>query len=43
MLDRTKKDCADALRLAGPIFSEELCKHGLHDEVSQAFAVFLPV
>ena len=33
----------DILRSADHIYIEELHKHALYDEVSQAFAVFLPV
>jgi GMP synthase (glutamine-hydrolysing) len=38
-----KKEYADVLRLADDIFIEELRHWGWYDEVSQAFAVFLPV
>ncbi len=38
-----KKEYADLLRLADHIFIEELRTHDLYDNVSQAFAVFLPV
>ncbi|MDT0497169.1 glutamine-hydrolyzing GMP synthase, partial [Algiphilus sp. W345] len=37
------QDAANKLRKADAIFIEELRKAGLYDEVSQAFAVFLPV
>jgi GMP synthase (glutamine-hydrolysing) len=43
ILGEIRKEYADVLRLADHIFIEELRRHGLYDEVSQAFAVFLPV
>ncbi|MEX2353122.1 MAG: glutamine-hydrolyzing GMP synthase, partial [Gammaproteobacteria bacterium] len=43
ILGEVHKDYADMLRLADAIFIEELRKHALYAEVSQAFAVFLPV
>uniref|UniRef100_A0A450V9W3 GMP synthase [glutamine-hydrolyzing] n=1 Tax=Candidatus Kentrum sp. LFY TaxID=2126342 RepID=A0A450V9W3_9GAMM len=43
ILGEVKKSYADTLRLADAIFIEELRAHRLYDEVSQAFAVFLPV
>ncbi len=43
ILGEVRKDYADTLRLADAIFIEELRTHGLYDDVSQAFAVFLPV
>lgn len=43
ILGEVKKDYADLLRKADYIFIEELRKHNLYDEVSQAFTVFLPV
>jgi GMP synthase (glutamine-hydrolysing) len=43
ILGEVRKDFADTLRLADHIFIEELRQAGLYDEVSQAFAVFLPV
>lgn len=43
ILGEIKKDYADILRLADHIFIEELHKAGLYHQVSQAFAVFLPV
>ena len=43
ILGEVKKEYADLLRLADHIFIEELRKHNLYDEVSQAFTVFLPV
>jgi GMP synthase (glutamine-hydrolysing) len=43
ILGEVHKEYADTLRLADDIFIEELRKHELYDQVSQAFAVFLPV
>lgn len=43
ILGEVKKEYADLLRFADDIYIEELHKHNLYDEVSQAFAVFLPV
>ncbi|HGG59573.1 MAG TPA: GMP synthase (glutamine-hydrolyzing), partial [Gammaproteobacteria bacterium] len=43
ILGEVKKEYADLLRLADHIFISELRNHGLYDQVSQAFAVFLPV
>jgi len=43
ILGPVRKEYADLLRLADDIFITELRKSGLYDEVSQAFAVFLPV
>jgi GMP synthase (glutamine-hydrolysing) len=43
ILGEVKKKYADLLRLADNIFIEELLEHDLYYEVSQAFAVFLPV
>ena len=43
ILGEVKKEYADLLRLADHIFIEELRKHKLYDQVSQAFTVFLPV
>ncbi|EIC22666.1 glutamine-hydrolyzing GMP synthase [Thiorhodovibrio frisius] len=43
ILGEVHKDYADRLRLADAIFIEELRRAGLYDQVSQAFAVFLPV
>jgi GMP synthase (glutamine-hydrolysing) len=43
ILGPVKKEYADLLRRADDIFIAELRKHGLYDQVSQAFAVFLPV
>ncbi len=43
ILGEVKPEYADILRQADHIYIEELRKAGLYDEVSQAFAVFLPV
>jgi GMP synthase (glutamine-hydrolysing) len=43
ILGEVKKEYADILREVDEIFLYELRDHGLYDEVSQAFAVFLPV
>ena len=43
ILGEVKKEYADLLRRADHIFIEELRKHDLYDQVSQAFTVFLPV
>jgi GMP synthase (glutamine-hydrolysing) len=43
ILGEVKKEYADLLRLADDIFIAELRNHDLYDQVSQAFAVFLPV
>ncbi len=43
ILGEVKKEYADILRRADHIYIEELYNHKLYDEVSQAFAVFLPV
>ncbi|MBN1237474.1 MAG: glutamine-hydrolyzing GMP synthase [Gammaproteobacteria bacterium] len=43
ILGPVEKRFADLLRRADHIFIEELRAQGLYDEVSQAFAVFLPV
>ena len=43
ILGQVKKEYADLLRKADHIFIEELHRHDLYDQVSQAFAVFLPV
>jgi GMP synthase (glutamine-hydrolysing) len=43
ILGEVKKQYADLLRLADHIFIEELRRQDLYDQVSQAFAVFLPV
>ncbi|MBO6556655.1 MAG: glutamine-hydrolyzing GMP synthase [Pseudomonadales bacterium] len=43
ILGEVKKEYADLLRRADAIYLEELRAAGLYDDVSQAFAVFLPV
>jgi GMP synthase (glutamine-hydrolysing) len=43
ILGEVEKSYADTLRLADHIFIEELRRHDLYDQVSQAFCVFLPV
>ena len=43
ILGPVTRAAADLLRKADAIFIEELRKHDLYDQVSQAFAVFLPV
>ncbi len=43
ILGEVKEEYAAILREADAIFIDELCEHGLYDQVSQAFAVFLPV
>jgi GMP synthase (glutamine-hydrolysing) len=43
ILGEVSKQYADLLRKADRIFIEELHRHGLYDQTSQAFAVFLPV
>jgi GMP synthase (glutamine-hydrolysing) len=43
ILGEVQKGYADILRQADHIYIEELRRAGLYDEVSQAFAVFLPV
>ncbi len=43
ILGEIRKEYADLLRRADAIYIEELRSAGLYDEVSQAFAVFLPV
>jgi GMP synthase (glutamine-hydrolysing) len=43
VLGEVKRDYVEKLQLADNIFIEELRKQNLYDEVSQAFAVFLPV
>ena len=43
ILGEVKKEYADLLRRADAIFIEELRRHGWYEQVSQAFAVFLPV
>jgi GMP synthase (glutamine-hydrolysing) len=43
ILGEVKKEYANLLRRADAIFIEELYRHDLYQQVSQAFAVFLPV
>jgi GMP synthase (glutamine-hydrolysing) len=43
ILGEVKKEYADLLRRADDVFIEELRRAELYDQVSQAFAVFLPV
>ncbi len=43
VLGEVKKEYCDVLRRADAIFIEELHRAGMYNEVSQAFAVFLPV
>lgn len=43
ILGEVKKEFADILRHADAIFLEELHRHDLYRQISQAFAVFLPV
>ena len=43
ILGEVKKEYADLLRSADAIYMEELRNSGLYEQVSQAFAVFLPV
>jgi GMP synthase (glutamine-hydrolysing) len=43
ILGEVRKEYAELLRLADEIFIEELRRHDLYEQVSQAFAVFLPV
>jgi len=43
ILGEVRKEYADLLRRADDIFIEELRRADLYDQVSQAFAVFLPV
>jgi GMP synthase (glutamine-hydrolysing) len=43
ILGEVKPEFITIVQLADAIFIEELRKHNLYDEVSQAFAVFLPV
>ena len=43
ILGEVKKSYADILRRADAIFIQELRNEGLYDQVSQAFAVYLPV
>ena len=43
ILGEVRKEYADILRQADAIYLEELHRNNLYDEISQAFAVFLPV
>jgi GMP synthase (glutamine-hydrolysing) len=43
ILGEVSKEFADTLRLADDIFIEELRQADLYDQISQAFAVFMPV
>jgi GMP synthase (glutamine-hydrolysing) len=43
ILGEVRKEFADLLRRADAIYIDELRAQGLYDQVSQAFAVFLPV
>jgi len=43
ILGEVTRQSADLLRKADRVFIDELHAHGLYDQVSQAFAVFLPV
>lgn len=43
VLGEVRPDYVELLQLADDIFIQELRNNGLYDEVSQAFAVFLPV
>jgi len=43
ILGEVRKEYADILRQADAIYLEELHRNDLYDEISQAFAVFLPV
>ncbi|MDJ0905469.1 MAG: glutamine-hydrolyzing GMP synthase [Woeseiaceae bacterium] len=43
VLGEIKPEYVEKLQLADDIFIDELRKHDLYDQVSQAFAVFLPV
>ena len=43
ILGPVRKEYADTLRQADHIFVSELREHGLYGQVSQAFAVFMPV
>ncbi len=43
VLGEVRRDYVEKLQLADDIFIAELRSHDLYDEVSQAFAVFLPV
>jgi GMP synthase (glutamine-hydrolysing) len=43
ILGEVKKEFVDTLQKADAIFTEELYNHNLYHDISQAFAVFLPV
>ncbi|NOZ12002.1 MAG: glutamine-hydrolyzing GMP synthase [Gammaproteobacteria bacterium] len=43
ILGEVKKEYANILRQADAIFIEELYRHDLYDDISQALAVFLPI
>lgn len=43
ILGEVKKEYVDILRQADAIFIEELYRHDLYDDISQALAVFLPI
>ena len=43
ILGEVKKEYADILRHADSIYLDELYENNLYDQISQAFAVFLPV
>jgi len=43
ILGEVRREFVEKLQLADDIFIDELRKHDLYDQVSQAFAVFLPV
>ncbi|WP_423910390.1 glutamine-hydrolyzing GMP synthase [Candidatus Spongiihabitans sp.] len=43
ILGEVKQEYAEILRQADAIFLEQLYAHDLYDEISQAFAVFLPI
>jgi len=43
ILNEVKREYADKLRLADHIFIEELISNNLYHQVSQAFAVYLPI
>ena len=43
IIGHVKEEYAEILRKADHIFISELNKHNLYDQVSQAFAVFLPI
>ena len=43
ILGPVRKEFADILRRADDIFISELLDQGLYDQVSQAFAVFMPI